>query len=235
VTQHFLREIEKLKKRLLTLCALVEGNVHLAVKSLLERNDLQARQVMERDDEIDQTEVDIEEDCLKVLALHQPVAADLRFLVALLKINSDLERIGDLAVNIAERTLSLTRLEPVTVVFNIPAMAETARGMLKRSIDALVSMNAALAEDVGATDDQVDEMNRRMYQLILNEMRNHPDQMEPLLHLLGVSRYVERIADHATNIAEDVIYMVKGVITRHRMFDYVSADEPPYDRHPLDS
>ncbi|MEW5992914.1 MAG: phosphate signaling complex protein PhoU [Candidatus Zixiibacteriota bacterium] len=227
MTQHFLREIEKLKKRLLTLSALVEENLHCAIKSLLERNDALARQAVDRDNEIDQMEVDIEEECLKVLALHQPVAIDLRFLVALLKINNDLERIGDLAVNIAERTLFLSRLEPVVVKFDFPTMVEIAKSMLKRSIDALVSMNTLLAEEVCAADDEVDDMNRQMYREIQQAIREQPEHAEPLLHLLAVSRHLERIADHTTNIAEDVIYMVDGVIARHRMDEYAAKPGTP--------
>ncbi len=220
MTRHFHREKDKLKKRLLALSALVEQNLHRAIKSLLERDDKLARQVIRGDDDIDQMEVDIEEECLKVLALHQPVAIDLRYIVAILKINNDLERIGDLAVNIAERALFLSTREPVDIHFDFPRMVEIVKTMVKRSIDALVSSNTSIAEKVCADDDEIDDLNREMYGKVHRAISRHPEHVEPLLHLLGVSRHLERIADHATNIAEDVIYMVDGVIARHRMEEY---------------
>jgi phosphate transport system protein len=216
MTRHLRREIEKLKKHILTLCALVEESLHKAVKSLLERDEKLAHQVIKGDKDIDQIEIDVEEECLKILALHQPVAIDLRFIIAVLKINNDLERIGDLAVNIAERAVFLSTKEPVTITFDFPRMVEIAKSMLKQSIDALVNMDTALANKVCADDDEIDSLHREMYRQIQDAIRKYPERIECLVNLLTVSRHLERIADHATNIAEDVIYMVEGEIIRHK-------------------
>lgn len=216
MSHHLQREIEKLKKYILALSALVEESLHKAIKSLLERDEKLARQVIKGDEDIDQMEVDVEEECLKILALHQPVAIDLRFIVAILKINNDLERIGDLAVNIAKRAVFLSTKESVGIEFDFPRMVEIAKSMLKQSIDALVNMDTALANKVCASDDEIDSLNREMYRQIQDAIRKYPERMECLVNLLTVSRHLERIADHATNIAEDVIYMVEGEIIRHK-------------------
>ncbi len=221
MTRHLQREIEKIKKKILSLGAMVEERLHQAVKAIDERNSELALEVREADWEIDQMEVEVEEECLKILALHQPVAVDLRFLIAVLKINSDLERIGDLAVGIAKQGIFLAGRAQVNIPYDFPRMASIAQGMVKRSIDALVDMNAELATDVCATDDEIDTIHRNMYQAVEAGIKDNPDNTETLIHMLAVSRHLERIADHATNIAEDVIYMVEGVITRHRMEDYV--------------
>ena len=165
-------------------------------------------------------EVDVEEECLKILALHQPVAVDLRFVITALKINNDLERIGDLAVNIAERSEFLARQREIDIPQEIYAMAEKAQSMLTRSLDALVDMDCKLAHDVCADDDEVDAINRQMYLIVQDKIRAHTGQTEVLIHLLSASRHLERIADYATNIAEDVIYMVEGKIVRHRTEKY---------------
>jgi phosphate transport system protein len=196
--------------------------VQKAVKALAERNAALAREVMEADPHVDELEVEAEEDCLKVLALHQPVATDLRFIIAVLKINSDLERIGDMAVNIAERAEFLASQERLDPPIDFSEMADQAQRMLKQSLDALVNMDAALAVEVCAADDAVDAINREMYARIQEGIRRRPEHLECLMHLLAVSRHLERIADHATNIAEDVVYMVEGEIVRHRAEDYRS-------------
>jgi phosphate transport system protein len=165
-------------------------------------------------------EVQIEENCLKTLALHQPVAIDLRFIIAVLKINSDLERVGDLAVNVAERAAFLATQPPVDISFDFQAMARKAQEMLKRSLDSLVNLSAAQAREVLLGDDEIDVMNRRMYLIVQDAIRTHPDQTESLIHMLSASRHLERIADHATNVAEDVIYMIEGVIVRHKAEEY---------------
>ncbi|RLB87743.1 MAG: phosphate transport system regulatory protein PhoU [Deltaproteobacteria bacterium] len=216
MSRHLQGEIEKLKKHILALSALVEESLHKAIKSLLERDEKLARQVIKGDKDVDQMEVDVEEECLKILALHQPVAIDLRFIVAILKINNDLERIGDLAVNIAKRAMFSSTKEPIGIEFDFPRMMMIARSMLKRSIDALVNMDTATATEVCASDDEIDSLNREMYRQIQGAIRKYPERMECLIHLFAVSRHLERIADHATNIAEDVIYMVEGEIIRHR-------------------
>jgi len=218
---HLHREIERLKQQILALSAVVEENVQRSVHALVERDTaLAAEAIRLDDDEVDTAEVDVEEECLKILALYQPVASDLRFIIAVLKINGDLERIGDMAVNIAERANFLSGACPVDVPIDIRTMCERAQSMLKRSLDALVNLDSALAREVCAGDDEVDELNRRNYAAIQEGMRANPDDIECLMHYLAVSRHLERIGDHATNIAEDVIYMVEGEIARHRSADY---------------
>jgi len=167
-------------------------------------------------------EIDIEEECLKLLALHQPVAMDLRFIVAVLKINNDLERISDLAVNVAERAAFLAARPKIDAPFDFLLMARKAQTMLRMSLDALVNWESSLASQVCAMDDEVDAINREMYNQVKDEIRKHPENLDALIHLLSVSRHLERIADQATNIAEDVIYMVEGKIVRHRAEDYNS-------------
>jgi phosphate transport system protein len=220
MTVHMKREIDKLKKMLLSLCGVVEESLRQAVESINQRDASLARKVIQKDVEIDHMEVDVEEECLKILALYQPVAIDLRFIITALKINNDLERIGDLAVNIAERSEFLARQPEVDVPLDLEKMTEKTQSMLTKSLDALVNMDCELAHQVCAADDEVDTMNRHMFQIVEDEIRAHPQRTEPLIHLLSASRHLERIADHATNIAEDVIYMVEGQIVRHRAEDY---------------
>ncbi len=218
--KHLQREIENLKKNILCLGARVEATVHDAMRSIETRDAALARKIIEEDIQIDQTEVEVEEECLKVLALHQPVAIDLRFIVAVLKINNDLERIGDLAVNIAERSSYLAGQPEASVSFDFARMSEKTEAMLNKSLDALVNLSSQLAHEVCMSDDAIDDMNRQAYLRVQDAIRKHPDQMSSLIHLLSVSRHLERIADHATNIAEDVIYMIDGEIVRHKTEDY---------------
>jgi len=216
MAQHLQREIDKLKKEILSLGATVENSVLLAVRAIEDRDSDLAEKIIKSDIEIDRAEVDLEEDCLKILALHQPVAIDLRFIIAVLKINNDLERIGDLAVNIAERVKFLSSQPRIKIPYNLEELAEKTRWMLRSSLDSLVNLDTAMARKVCASDDEVDSINRDMYDLIKNAIREHPEHLDALIPYLSVSRYLERIADHSTNIAEDVIYMVEGVIARHR-------------------
>lgn len=213
---HMIREIEKLKKMILSLAAMVEESCRLAVKSVAERDGVLAQKVIDGDQEIDRVEVDVEEECLKILALHQPVAHDLRFIIAMLKINHDLERIGDLAVNIGERALSMSSQARPEGNFDLMAMADRTQDMVSRSIDALINRDTRLAREVWMKDDEVDSLNRAMYQQVIQAIQVHPDQLDALLSLLSVSRNLERIADHATNIAKDVVYLTEGDIVRHR-------------------
>jgi len=217
---HLFREIENLKKEILTLGAMAETVVRDATSAIENRDEALARTVIDRDIKLDDMEVQIEENCLKTLALHQPVAIDLRFIIAVLKINSDLERVGDLAVNVAERAAFLATQPPVDISFDFQAMARKAQEMLKRSLDSLVNLSAAQAREVLLGDDEIDVMNRRMYLIVQDAIRTHPDQTESLIHMLSASRHLERIADHATNVAEDVIYMIEGVIVRHKAEEY---------------
>lgn len=222
---HAVRAIEQLKKHVLQLGTRVEEALRQAVEALETRDFELAIRVTEGDREIDQMEVDVEEDCLKLLALFQPVAADLRFIVAVLKINNDLERVGDLAVNIAERAAFLAQQKPVNLPFDFKSMTEKAQWMLKQSIDALVNSDPERAWGVIAADDQVDAMNREMYALVQERIRENVDEMNSLIHMLSISRHLERVADQATNIAEDVIYMVEGEIVRHRVEQYMPEHE----------
>ncbi len=215
MTAHLRNEMENLKNQMLALSALVEKHVALAVKAVDERDEMMAREVIGKDVEIDRAEVAVEEECLKLLALHQPVAVDLRFIVAVMKLNNDLERIGDLAVNIAERAMFLSSLPPVPIPFDFDGMASKTREMLNNSLDALVNSDVDVANAVCAADDDVDVINRAMYEQVKDAIRKHPEHIEALIHLLFVSRHLERIADHATNIAEDLIYLVEGRIVRH--------------------
>lgn len=218
--KHLQREIESLKKKILSLGASVETAVHEAIRSIEERDADLADKIIEDDIKIDEMEIEVEEECLKILALHQPVAIDLRFLVAVLKINNDLERIGDLSVNIAERSSFLASQPPVNVFFDFSQMCKQTEAMLNQSLDALVNLSSELAHKVCASDDAIDAMNRQMYLRIQEAIGKHPEHMVSLIHLLSVSRHLERIADHATNIAEDVIYMVEGQIVRHQTEHY---------------
>ncbi len=180
--------------------------------------------MIREDIKIDEMEVELEEEGLKILALHQPVAIDLRFIVAVLRINSDLERIGDLAVNLAERASFLSSEKQCRDLPEIPVyltkMAEKAKEMVHLSLDALVNLDPGLAREVMEADDIVDAMNREMFQLIYDRIKETPDRVEGLIHLLSATRHLERVADHATNIAEDVIYMITGEIVRHQAEDF---------------
>lgn len=216
MSRHLQREIESLKRQILTLSALVEDSVRLATKSVSERNVALAAQVIETDSDIDQMEVDIEEECLKILALHQPVAIDLRLVIAVMKINNDLERVGDLAVNIAERSAVLAAHTAIPPPYDLTEMSMKTQHMLRCSLDALMNMDVGLARDVGAADDEVDEINRQMFHSIQQAIRQHPEQVGTLINYLSVSRNLERIADYATNIAEDVVYLIDGEIIRHK-------------------
>jgi phosphate transport system protein len=215
MTAHLIHELEDLKRRIFSLVAMVEDNLSLAVKAVQERDESLALRAIENDAPIDHAEVAVEEECLKLLALHQPVAIDLRFIVAVLKLNNDLERIGDLAVNIAERAVFLHALPLAPFPFDFDTMAGKAARMLKHSIDALVDSDVPAAVEVCEADDEVDAINRDMYEQVKTAIREHPEHLDALIHLLSVSRHLERVADHATNIAEDVIYLVNGRIVRH--------------------
>ncbi|MBC8425036.1 phosphate signaling complex protein PhoU [bacterium] len=216
MTTHFQREIDAIKRELLALGGLVEETLWKAVQAFNERDESLADEVVETDREIDRREVQMEEECLKVLALHQPVAVDLRLIVAVLKINNDLERIGDLSVNIARRARFLASHPQVRAPFDLPGMARQAQAMLHDSLDAVVNMDTALARRVCEADDEIDAVHRQTFGLVRDEIRAHPDQLDALTHILSTSNHLERIGDLATNIAEDVIYLVEGRIVRHR-------------------
>lgn len=216
MTKHLLRDLERLKKQILLVGSMVEGAILKATSALLDRRPDLASEVLHGDDAIDTREVMVEEECLKILALHQPVAIDLRYIVTVLKVNNDLERMGDLAGNIAGRALDLVRIEPIRLLPDFPRMVETVRGMVRDSLDALVNSDVALAQRVLSVDEQVDTIHRQMFEHVQSEARRNPDRIEAAISLLSASRNLERIADQCTNIAEDVIFLVEGEIVRHR-------------------
>ncbi len=216
MAKHLQRDLDNLKKELLTSSSLVEEAVNHSIDALVNRRIKLAEEVIEGDYQINQRENQIEEECLKILALHQPVAADLRFIISVLKVNNDLERIGDLAVNIAERALYLSSHEPLQAALNFPRMADGARAMMRKSLDALIGMDTKLARIVLTLDDEIDDLNRDMYATLQNVMRENPEFIDRAVHTLSVSRYLERIADLSTNIAEDVVFMVEGELIRHK-------------------
>lgn len=215
MTAYFQKELERIKKMILALGTMVEERVRMVARAVENTDVAFADQIVSTDYEVDEMEVEIEEECLKILALYQPVAVDLRFLIAVIKINNDLERIGDQAVNIAQRIQSIAKKQHYAFVFDYAEMVEKTQAMLKMSLDALVSLDAESANQVRAMDDEVDAIQREAYAQIKEAMRNHPNQMGYLLNLFLISRHVERIGDHATNIAEEVIYLVEGAIVRH--------------------
>jgi len=213
------KELEKIKKRILSLGGMVEERVSMAKRAIDSIDRTLANQIMKTDYEIDELEVEVEEECLKILALHQPVAVDLRFLVAVIKINNDLERIGDQAVNIAERVENISKRPRLDLSLDYEHMAEKATSMLRMSLDALVNLDLDLAFQVLTLDDEVDHMEREMYDYIKEEIRKKPDAAGYLINFLFISRHLERIGDHSTNIAEEVIYLIEGEIVRHGRWD----------------
>ena len=214
---HLNRDLESLHQHIMSMCAVVEDVVHRAVDEL-GRPDVEVSQdIVDRDDEIDRWDVRIEEECLKILALHQPVAHNLRRVAAVMKIAWELERVADVAVNIAERAAGLAGAPEVHVPEKLNHMAKVALDMLRLSLDAFVAQDTRLAREVCSQDDIVDALNREIIDELLLMMKGSPDLIEPALQLFSASRHVERVADHATNIAEDVIFVVNGRIVRHHM------------------
>ena len=218
MSEHFIRQIEKIKQLVLSLGSAVEHNLDKAIRAVESRDVALARKVIESDFKIDQLEIDVEEECLHALALYQPVASDLRFLVAVLTINKDLERIGDLAANLAQQAIFLADEKPATSEISLIDLAEESvrvRAMLTNSLDALVTRDPELARSVLESDDAVDELHRGVYQKVKQAIGTDPSVSGKMIDLLNISRQLERIADHAVNIAEDVIYLVEGRIVRH--------------------
>lgn len=209
-------EIENIKKKILTLGAMVEEHVSMAVKALDSMELELAHKVIEADKKVDEMEVEIEEECLKILALHQPVAVDLRFISAVIKINNDLERIGDEAVNIAERVAYLCTRPSLDVSFDYRVMSEKTINLLKESLDALVSLDIDIAYKVRLDDDAIDEIDKEFFNKVCKEIPENIGRVGSLISLFSISHNLERIADHATNIAEEVIYLIEGVIQRHK-------------------
>ena len=213
--RHFIEELEELQKRLLEMGGLVESAIHDSVVSLTEKDEERARKVLFNEARINQMEIEIDDLVTRLLALHQPMARDLRLLTAALKINNDLERMGDLAVNIVERSLSLLKGPPVKPLIDIPQMARLAESMVHRSLDSFVKRDAELARSVLLSDDAVDELRDTIYNELVGFMERDPSTISRAMDLVFVARNLERIADHATNIAEDALFLIKGVDVRH--------------------
>jgi phosphate transport system protein len=216
MSMHLQRDLEALEQNLLNQSSVVEQMVFRACQSLRELRADIVQEVLASEETINYREVEIEEECLKILALHQPVARDLRRVATVLKINSDLERIADLAVNIGERTHSLMLYPDFQMPPNLDKMAEAAISMVRDALDAFVRLDVEAARDVCLRDDRVDELNRKVISDVQALIEANPSDIEPAFHFYSASRHVERIADHATNIAEDVIYLVDGEIARHK-------------------
>jgi phosphate transport system protein len=209
-------DLQLLRQRILRMGGMVEEATRNATAALTQRRADLARRVLEADDAIDMVELDVDEECLRILALHQPVASDLRYITATLKINNDLERIGDLACNVAERAIDLSARDPLPVPLQFERMTEIVRGMLHDSLEALVNRNAVLARDVCARDKQVNDIHRENFGTLQDCMKQVADSVERCVDLLSASRQLERMADQTTNIAEDVVFLVEGQVIRHR-------------------
>ena len=219
MTKHFHKELDKIKKRILSLGGIVEDRVRMSIKAIETRDTVIAKKIIDGDYEIDEMEVEIEEECLKILALYQPVAVDLRFIATVIKINSDLERIADETVNIARGVNYLSkRKHHFDFYFVFSEMVNKTEFMLQKSLDALVNLDKDVAIKVCILDDEVDKINGEVHRLVKDAIRKNPEQGEHLVNLLLISRHLERIADHATNIAEEVIYLIEGEIVRHENF-----------------
>ena len=215
--RRFDEELKHLKERLLAMAGMAEESIGKAVKALVDRNPAMAEAVIQEDVSINQLEVEIEETCLTLLARYQPEAKDLRFIAMVFKIVNDLERVGDQAVNVAERTLDLLKEPLLKPLIDIPKMAQLAQQMLKDGLDAFVNRNAELARAVCRRDDGVDHLNDQVYHELLVYMTKDPNTITRAVDLILVGRHLERVADHATNIAEDVYYLVRGTTIKHRL------------------
>jgi len=221
---HFQQELNHLKKELLKMAGLAEQAIASAIDALVKRDTLLAEKTIREDKAINEMELEIDDLSLKLLALHQPMAADLRFITSAMRINIELERIGDLAVNIAERVLSLNQEPQLKPYIDLPRMAEISKMMVKDVLDAFVQGDADLARAVCERDDQVDDLNDQVFRELLSYMLADPQTITRAVHLIIVSKFLERIADHATNIAEGVIFMVKARVIKHHA--YAKTENP---------
>jgi phosphate transport system protein len=219
VTRHFQEELEQLKTRLLEMGGLAEENVRVAVQGLVERDPALIDRVLFGDEPVNRLHIEIDGRCFKLFALHQPMAADLRTIVAALKINTDLERVGDLAVNIAQAAQRYASHPPVKKLIDIPMMAGIAQNMLRDALDSFVRRDLDLAQHVLDEDDRLDALKTQIFRELLTYMLKDPATIEPALDLILVSRHLERIGDHATNIAEDVIFIISARDVRHGVHD----------------
>jgi phosphate transport system protein len=213
--RHFVADLTDLQNKLLEMGGLVETSIRSSTRSLVERDEALARSIWDVETRINQMDIDIDEFATRLLALQQPVAGDLRFLTAAIKINSDLERMGDLAINIAERSLSLLRRPLVTILIDIPHMSRVVESMVHKSLDAFVQRDADLAQSVLLSDDEVDDLKNAVYKELLVMTEEGKAPVPAAFDLIFVAHNLERIADHATNIAEDVLFLIKGIDVRH--------------------
>ena len=215
-SREYERELQEIKNRLIYLGALTERAIERSVRALLERDSELARQVICEDDQIDRIDVEIEEKCIRLLALRQPAARDLRFITTAIKINGHLERIGDMAGNIAEKAIILNEVPQIKPYIDLPRMAEISRGMIRGSLDALVHGNIAQARKVREEDDTIDQLNEQIFRELLTFMLEDPRKIHASLYIMQISKSLERISDHAAGIADMVIYMVTGQSVRHQ-------------------
>ena len=213
--RHFQLELEQLKAKLLEMSALVESAIYRSVQGVVEKNEELAQQVLKSEARVNQLEIEIDETAIGLLALQAPMATDLRLVTAAIKINTDLERMGDLAVSIAENGIALLNEPVIRPLIDIPHIAGLAQSMVRKALDAFVNRDAELARSVLASDDAVDNMRTASYHELISFMEKNPQQIPQALYLLSVVRNLERIADHSTNIAEDVLFLVKGIDVRH--------------------
>ena len=213
--RHFEQELEKLKAKLLEMSALVESAVYRSVQGVVEKNEELAQQVLRNEGRINDLEIEIDDLAISILALQAPLAADLRLVTAAIKINNDLERMGDLSVSIAQSAVALMKEPVIRPLIDIPHIAGLVRSMVRKALDSFVNRDADLARSVLASDDAVDNMRTASYHELISFMENNPQQIGQALYLLSVVRNLERIADHSTNIAEDVLFLVKGIDVRH--------------------
>jgi phosphate transport system protein len=215
--RHFHEELEALKQTLLAMGGLVEDQIRRVIRALLERDEALAQEVIERDRQVNTYDVEVDEQCVELLALHQPAAGDLRFITTAMKIVTDLERIGDQAVNIGQRVVELCREPQLKPYIDLPRMAELSQRMVKEALDAFVARDTALARQVCAEDAAVDALKEQIFRELLTFMMEDARTIPRAIRLILISRFLERVADHATIIAEMVIYMVEGKMVRHTL------------------
>ncbi|MFU8855923.1 MAG: phosphate signaling complex protein PhoU [Deferrisomatales bacterium] len=221
----FAADLEALQEKVLRMGSLVEDAIGRALTALVDRDPEGARETIGRDHLINRLEVEVDEHCIELLALRQPAAGDLRLIITGLKITTDLERIGDLAVNLCERVLELLEAPPLKPLIDLPRMADRARAMLRQALDAYVARDAERAQEVCALDDEVDRLNDQVFRELLTYMLENPANIPRALGLIMIGKYLERIADHATNISEMVIYLVKGKDIRHTVWKRTTPRE----------
>jgi phosphate transport system protein len=227
MSKHLQRDIDRLHTELLNVSSMVEDMIDKATQALASRRYNLADEVVKSDEYVDQHEVHVEEECLKMLALHQPVAVDLRRIATVMKVNNDLERIADLAVSIAQRAQAMDEYPAFRIPDRLPPMVVLATQMVRGAMNAFVNLDTTSARRIIAMDKSVDQYNRDIIAELQNLMKSRPDNVPPGLHCFSAVRHIERIADHATNIAEDVIYLAEGDIVRHRHEPETGGEEPP--------